>query len=109
MKYKSQLNINGGVGRVFPANLWETQINTEPAPTLIKGFDPRLKSDDSVGAGSPWASISTKNLPKPALTYAQPIAPTAMINLLSQTIEQASVTADGLEATTQSKRIWNLP
>jgi hypothetical protein len=33
-----------------------------------------------------------------------------MINLLSQTIEQASVTADAVEATTQeSKRIWNLP
>ncbi|CAD5948465.1 hypothetical protein PA905_30640 [Planktothrix agardhii CCAP 1459/11A] len=56
---------------------------------------------------NPYSRLATLTL---AIAEAQPIAPAAMINLLSQTIEQASVTADAVEATTQeSKRIWNLP
>lgn len=44
------------------------------------------------------------------ISEAQPTAPAAMLNLLAQTIDEASATADAVEASTQeTKRIWNLP
>ncbi len=44
------------------------------------------------------------------ISESQPFASVAMLDLLAQTVEVASLTADAVEATTQeTKRIWNLP
>ncbi|MGA9378618.1 MAG: hypothetical protein WBV73_07590 [Phormidium sp.] len=44
------------------------------------------------------------------IAEAQPIASTAMLNLLAQTIEQAQADADAVEATIrETKRDFNLP
>jgi hypothetical protein len=56
---------------------------------------------------NPYSRLSTLAL---AIAEAQPVAPHAMLNLLAQTLEDASATADAVEASTnESKRIWNLP
>ena len=56
---------------------------------------------------NPYSRLSTLAL---AIAEAQPVAPNAMLNLLAQTLEGASATADAVEASTnESKRIWNLP
>lgn len=56
---------------------------------------------------NPYSRLSTFAL---AIAKAQPVAPNAMLNLLERTLEDASVTANPVEASTnESKRIWNLP
>ena len=56
---------------------------------------------------NPYSRLATLTL---AIAEAQPIAPTAMINLLSQTVEEASASSDAVEASIMEiKRSWNLP
>jgi ParB-like chromosome segregation protein Spo0J len=56
---------------------------------------------------NPYSRLATLTL---AIAEAQPIAPTAMINLLAQTVEEASASSDAVEASIMEiKRSWNLP
>ena len=56
---------------------------------------------------NPYSRLATLTL---AIAEAQPIAPTAMINLLNQTVEEASASSDAVEASIMEiKRSWNLP
>lgn len=56
---------------------------------------------------NPYSRLATLTL---AIAEAQPIAPSAMINLLSQTVEEASASSDAVEASIiEIKRSWNLP
>jgi len=83
-------------------NLFEGYAETEetvPELDQLQNSAERLRN--------PYARLYTLAL---AISEAQPTAPTTMLNLLAQTLESASVTADAVEVSIQEiKRSWNLP
>ena len=83
-------------------NLFEEYGETEetiPELEQLQNSSERLRN--------PYSRLYTLTL---AISEVQPIAPSAMLNLLAQTIERAQAAADAVEAGIQEiKRNWHLP